>query len=358
MATTLNLPSFKDFQQHCDDHPKQTFVAYKNGVYDVTEFLGDHPGGPELVQDWSKKDITEIFHSEEYHEHSDNGLRMLQKYKVGIIRNQDGDAQEDSGENESYPKITKEKIEYNGFTIDRTRGLVPQVFGLNKKQYMHMIHNSIHLPYCRLFDSDLFESLSRNPWYRIPMIWIPVTLYLIYNGVTFDYPDYSFANKYIFGQSPEFSILAVIAAFFFGIFVWSFAEYSLHRCVFHFDDYTPDHPFALYLHFLIHGIHHLIPMDPDRLVFPPVLGMIVYSILFPTIVFFCPGNFGRLVGAGFIIGYIAYDMTHIYIHHCQPWIAHFKEMKKYHNKHHYIDGNRGYGITTKFWDKIFGTELL
>ena len=25
------------------------------------------------------------------------------------------------------------------------------------------------------------------------------------------------------------------------------------------------------MHFLLHGVHHLLPMDPMRLVFPPVL---------------------------------------------------------------------------------------
>jgi len=70
------------------------------------------------------------------------------------------------------------------------------------------------------------------------------------------------------------------------------------------------------------------------------------------------GNLGRIVNAGFLLGYVCYDMTHIYIHHGTPWISHFKEMKKYHNKHHYVDGDRGYGISSKFWDKVFGTELL
>jgi len=358
MATTLTFTSEEEFQQYCNENSKRTIVAYKNGVFDVTEFLDDHPGGPELVKDWNTKDITEIFHSEEYHEHSENGTRMLQKYRIGSIQTQGGSKEDETGQNESYPRITKEKIEYNGFTMDRTRGMVPQIFGLNKKQYMHMIHNSIHLPYCRLFDSDLFESLSRNPWYRIPMVWFPITIYLLYSAMTFDYPEVTRFTKYISLDSPDFSVMCVVLAFLLGIFVWSFAEYALHRCVFHFDDYTPDHPFALYLHFLIHGIHHLIPMDPDRLVFPPVLGIIVYSLLFPIITFFFQGNLGRAVGAGFIIGYVGYDMTHIYIHHCSPWIGHFKEMKKYHNKHHYVDGNKGYGITSKFWDKVFRTELL
>jgi len=221
-----------------------------------------------------------------------------------------------------------------------------------------MIHNAIHLPYCRLFDSDLFESLSRNPWYRIPMLWLPVCAYLFYHGITFDYPEHSFLDQFLFIGSASFSVIAVILAFLVGIFIWTLGEYGLHRGVFHFDDYLPDNKWALWLHFLIHGIHHTIPMDADRLVFPPALGVIVYSLLFPVLTALLPGNLGRIVGTGVAVGYICYDMTHIYIHHCSPFIGHLKEMKRYHNKHHYVDGNRGYGITSKIWDKVFGTELV
>jgi len=337
--------------------PDRTVVIYKEGVYDVTEFLDDHPGGPELITDHKNGDISDIFVSEHHHEHSANAQRMLAKYRIGTLTN-DGQSEGDHVDaGDAYPKVSKDKIEYNGFTIDRNRGLVPQVLGLNKKQYMHMIHNSLHLPHCRLFDTDLFEGFSRNPWWRIPMVWIPVCIYLMYYGLTFDYPEHSAMDKYLITSNSTFSIFAVIASLLCGGFIWSLAEYGLHRGVFHFDDPLPDNKYALYLHFIIHGIHHMIPMDPDRLVFPPTLGGIVYSILFPTITWIFPGNFGRMIGVGFIIGYMCYDMTHIYIHHCQPFIGHLKEMKKYHNKHHYVDGNKGFGITSKVWDKVFGTEL-
>ena len=159
-------------------------------------------------------------------------------------------------------------------------------------------------------------------------------------------------------DSPDFSILFCFLAFIFGIFTWSLGEYLLHRYCFHFENSVTDNKYIIWLHFIIHGIHHTIPMDPDRLVFPPILGVISFFILFLLYSLIFPGSLGRLVFAGFVLGYIGYDTTHYYIHHGTPWIDHFKEMKSYHNKHHYVDGNRGYGITSKFWDKVFGTELV
>lgn len=37
----------------------------------------------------------------------------------------------------------------------------------------------------------------------------------------------------------------------------------MHRFLFHIDEYLPDHPAALTLHFLLHGIHHYIPVRPS-----------------------------------------------------------------------------------------------
>ena len=33
----------------------------------------------------------------------------------------------------------------------------------------------------------------------------------------------------------------------------------------------------------------------------------------------------------------------------------YKELKKYHLAHHYKNFELGYGVTSKFWDTIFGT---
>jgi hypothetical protein len=35
----------------------------------------------------------------------------------------------------------------------------------------------------------------------------------------------------------------------------------LHRFLFHIDEMLPDRPIFLVLHFLLHGIHHYMPMD-------------------------------------------------------------------------------------------------
>jgi 4-hydroxysphinganine ceramide fatty acyl 2-hydroxylase len=52
-----------------------------------------------------------------------------------------------------------------------------------------------------------------------------------------------------------------LACFFLGNIVWTLLEYGFHRFLFHIDRLLPDRPSFLTLHFLMHGIHHYLPMD-------------------------------------------------------------------------------------------------
>ena len=102
---------------------------------------------------------------------------------------------------------------------------------------------------------------------------------------------------------------------------------------------VPNHQAALTLHFLLHGIHHLIPMDHDRLVMPPVLmALLCFG---PWVLI--NGLFGMAicsaVFSGALIGYILYDLGHYYSHHGTPKFSFLRFMKTYHLEHHYGDYN-------------------
>jgi 4-hydroxysphinganine ceramide fatty acyl 2-hydroxylase len=94
-----------------------------------------------------------------------------------------------------------------------------------------------------------------------------------------------------------------------------------------------------------------------RLVFPVLpgysLGIIIYYAF--SIVF--DDAHLRAFFTGIILGYLQYDMTHYYIHHSRPYFSRYRELKTYHMFHHYRDWDNGYGITNKFWDRVFGTLI-
>lgn len=37
--------------------------------------------------------------------------------------------------------------------------------------------------------------------------------------------------------------------------------------------------------------------------------------------------------------------------------SYYKGLKKYHLEHHFADYDNGFGVTSRFWDWVFGTEL-
>src|SRR5688572_27917119 len=66
------------------------------------------------------------------------------------------------------------------------------------------------------------------------------------------------------------SIGAAAGLFALVLVIWTLVEYTMHRCVFH---YEPRSGWGKKLHFLVHGVHHDYPQDASRLVMPPVISI-------------------------------------------------------------------------------------
>ncbi|KAJ9597962.1 hypothetical protein L9F63_011163 [Diploptera punctata] len=63
--------------------------------------------------------------------------------------------------------------------------------------------------------------------------------------------------------------------------------------------------------------------------------------------------------AGITLGYVTYDLMHFYLHYGSPEAgSYLYYMKRYHNQHHFTHHETGFGISSNFWDKIFGTEIF
>ena len=147
-------------------------------------------------------------------------------------------------------------------------------------------------------------------------------------------------------------VLTAIALFVGGYFFWSLTEYWIHRAIFHFE---PEEGFGARFNWIIHGVHHDHPNDPLRLVMPP-------SVSVPLSALFCLGFWAVLgsphwyaFGAGFLAGYLLYDMTHYYLHHHKPRTRFGRWLRELHMRHHFQDDTRGFGISAPYWDKAFGT---
>lgn len=120
---------------------------------------------------------------------------------------------------------------------------------------------------------------TRTVWYVVPLFWGPITIYLFLRSLfqfTGPLPNFFVQPAlplHYLSSIPTDSIIKTSICFIVGTIIWTILEYTLHRFLFHIDNVLPDRPLFLMLHFLMHGIHHYLPMDRLRLVMPPVLFM-------------------------------------------------------------------------------------
>lgn len=61
---------------------KSTWLNIHNTIYDVTEFLNEHPGGEEVLLEVAGKEATEMF---EDVGHSTDARELMKKYKIGEV---------------------------------------------------------------------------------------------------------------------------------------------------------------------------------------------------------------------------------------------------------------------------------
>lgn len=229
-------------------------------------------------------------------------------------------------------------FEKNNF-LDLRKPLLKQIyFGkFTKKKYLDQIHKPRHYgnKSAPLFGNFL-EPLSLTAWWLVPLIWIPPNMIMFFLG--------------LFNQKK----LDALIYWTFGLTIWSLIEYCMHRFLFHIEYFLPDNSTSITLHFILHGIHHYLPMDTNRLVLPPVLFILLaypfFKLAFNIFSFYIACS----IFSGGMLGYILYDVTHYFLHHKQlPKFA--QKIKSHHLMHHYKNHNMKFGVTNKFWDFVFNT---
>ena len=117
------------------------------------------------------------------------------------------------------------------------------------ENYRDWIHSPVHRN-VRLFHSDLMELLSVCPWWLVPLLWIPYSVFLMWLATS----NYTCMLPWIPKPQP-LSWMDVVSLMPFGFLVWTFIEYFLHRFIFHMNP-SYSSGLSLQFHFLMHGQHH------------------------------------------------------------------------------------------------------
>lgn len=74
------LPSFTREQVGKHSSEADAWIIVKNRVFDVTKFVGEHPGGKQILLDVAGKDATSDFADVG---HSDSAVATMKKFLVG-----------------------------------------------------------------------------------------------------------------------------------------------------------------------------------------------------------------------------------------------------------------------------------
>src|SRR5947207_2253080 len=185
-----------------------------------------------------------------------------------------------------------------------------------------------------MFDRPWMDRFTRIHPAVVPLIFVPTILIMAYIGA-----DNTSTWRF-------FAYLVV------GYGLWTLTEYWLHRVIFHFE---PEDGLGAKLHWLIHGVHHEHPNDPNRLVMPPSASIPLAAIflLAYRVLFSAPDWLA--VSAGFLLGYVVYDTMHWYLHHRIPRSRVGRRLRELHLRHHFQDDTRGFGISAPYWDRVFRT---
>lgn len=188
----------------------------------------------------------------------------------------------------------------------------------------------------RLFQSSFLELFTHVHW-SVPLIFfIPVVTYFLYSAA----------------GTASMTAGPIMALFVGGLAVWTLTEYILHRYVFH---YEPKSMIGKRLHFLLHGVHHDYPNDSLRLVMPPVVSGPLAAIFYFLFLFVIGAAALPAFFAGFLVGYLCYDMIHYATHHAPMKGTVGLLLKHHHMKHHYQTDDFNFGVSSPIWDFVFRT---
>ncbi|MBZ9728307.1 sterol desaturase family protein [Salegentibacter sp. JZCK2] len=187
----------------------------------------------------------------------------------------------------------------------------------------------------KLFDNPILEMLTRTHISLPLIIFGLIAVVLVYYGII----------------EKGFEAPMMVYLFVAGLFFFTFVEYIMHRYLYHIPATSERKKKISYT---MHGVHHDYPKDKSRLAMPPVLSLVIATVLF-IIYRAVLGDYVFGFLAGFLIGYAAYLAVHYSVHAFKVPNNFLKTLWHHHSIHHYRESDRAFGVSSPLWDHIFRT---
>jgi sterol desaturase/sphingolipid hydroxylase (fatty acid hydroxylase superfamily) len=140
-----------------------------------------------------------------------------------------------------------------------------------------------------------------------------------------------------------------VLVFVAGILSWTLVEYALHRFLGH-DRRTWPNAFADE-HTRHHSQDYFAPTWKKALAAAAVFVLVGGA---PTALF--GGPYGFAFAASFVSMYAAYELVHRRVHTHRGLGAWGRLLRRHHFHHHFANPRANFGVTSPFWDVVFGTR--
>ena len=146
----------------------------------------------------------------------------------------------------------------------------------------------------------------------------------------------------------EYALLIAI-----GVLGWTLIEYILHRFVFHA---RPSNPTLSRILSGFHRAHHSRPREPEWILSRLRTSLLLSGILL-VLVYSASGSIGAAASiiTGVWAGFLYYEGVHYRLHTCASTVG-LEASRARHFRHHFVDDNRAFGVTSSLWDFVFGTR--
>jgi Fatty acid hydroxylase superfamily len=179
----------------------------------------------------------------------------------------------------------------------------------------------------------------------------------LYPGTAF-YTTYSLALLWLGLRSSQ----RLMALWYFsgGIAAWTMLEYVVHRYVLHGRFPEGRGPVRWFTHKYfdpLHWEHHARPWDGEH-INGRIRDTLPFAALFAAVASLAPLETAPMFVAGLLQAYVIEEWVHHSVHFYHFRNRYFRYIRRHHLYHHSPKGSEvGYGLTSAFWDVIWGTRI-
>jgi len=138
----------------------------------------------------------------------------------------------------------------------------------------------------------------------------------------------------------------VLLAAFAGVLgwlAWSLLEYTIHGVLAH------------RLRTFVSPLHWSHHRTPAAVFTSPLAWVPLAAAIFAAAVAIAGAAPGAAFGLGLLAGFLHYEYVHWRIHFREPRGARQERLRAHHLAHHFVDPRAYHGVTTRFWDEVFGS---